>query len=476
MKRILMRAGKHPMTVMSPETTLATNPMGGNIGNLLFSHSSHRMLSRSDTEVVAHGLGFVGASAEQISADYDHLVLPMANAFRPAFRVHLDTIAALIEKLTIPVTVLSVGAQASLLNGTAELSPLDESVLRFCRAVLEKSPSIGVRGETTAQYLTDLGVPDVHAIGCPSSFLRGPGLRVEKPSERIDRDARVAFSVTSHVQEMGPVTMRHLDRFPNLTYVPQDVNSLDLMLWGTTNKGVGPDDPMPFHPSHPVFKRDLARFFVDPAPWIEYLSTVDFAFGARIHGNMAAILGGTPALLLAHDSRTLELARYHSIPYVLISDLEPDMDAVDFYAMADFTAFNDGQAGRWATFEQYLRQQGLDHAFDEPEQLERYDTEVSATEYPPPVRAISRNARWSDLDRVDWLYRATGQASRDAAELATRQAAQQRALESKVAALESQVAALERRIAALTAPLQGPRRAVRKVRTVAKRSLRRLPG
>lgn len=474
MKRILLRSGKHPLTVLSPETTAASNLMGGNVGNFLFSHSAHRMLSRTDTEVVSNGLGFIGKSAEQISADYDHLVLPMANAFRPAFRLHLDTITALIEKLTIPVTVLSVGAQASLVHGTAELSPLDQSVLRFCRAVLQNSPSIGVRGETTAQYLADLGVPDVHVIGCPSALLRGPGLRVEKTSKHIDRNAQVALSVTSHVREMGPVTMRHVDRFPNLTYIPQDVNSLSLMLWGTTDKTFEPDEPMPFHPMHPLFKRDQARFFVDPATWIQYLSSVDFAFGARIHGNMAAILAGTPALLLAHDSRTLELARYHDIPYVLIKDLEEDMDAVDFYAMADFTAFNDGQAKRWARFEQYLHQQGLDHAFDEPDQLARYDSAIAATDYPPPVRAISRNAKEVDLDRMDWLYRATGQAVRDAAALADRQATQQKVLERRVAVLESRAASLEGRLSALTAKIQRPRRALRKVHTATKRSIRRL--
>lgn len=435
MKRILMRSGKDPWTVMSPEATLSTNVIGGNSGNFLFSYSAHRMLSRSDTEVVSNGLGFTRVEADRVNAEHDHLVLPMANAFRPDFMKQLDIMSTLIEKLTIPVTVLSVGAQASLARGTADLSPLDESVLRFGRAVLERSPSIGVRGELTADYLTRLGLRDVEVIGCPSTFLHGPHLRVNKHPEHIDHSARVSLSVTPQVPEMGPVTMRHVRLFENLTYIPQDYSSLKLMLWGTPRAGFDAGDAMPFHPAHPVFRRDRARYFVDPKPWIEHLSTRDFAFGSRIHGNVAAILGGTPALLLAHDSRTLELARYHCIPFVLISDLESDMDAVDFYELADFGRFNDGQQARWNTFEAYLSKNGLSHAFDEPGQLERYDARVAAANFPAPVRAISRAATEGDLDRTDWLYRELGRTPEDVARLVRTVEAQGR----RIAALESQL-------------------------------------
>jgi hypothetical protein len=456
-----MRSGKDPWTVMSPEATLSTNVIGGNSGNFLFSYSSHRMLSRSDTEVVSNGLGFTHTKAAQIDEEFDHLVLPLANAFRPDFRKGLDILSTLIEKLTIPVTVLSVGAQASLARGTAELSPLDESVLRFGRAVLERSPSIGVRGDLTAEYLTKLGLRDVEVIGCPSTFFHGPHVRVDKPRDDIDHSARVSFSVTPQVLEMGDVTMRHVRRFANLTYIPQDQSTLQLMLWGNPRGGFDAQAAMPFHPAHPVFRRDLARFFVDPQPWIDYLSTVDFAFGDRIHGNIAAILAGTPALLLAHDSRTLELARYHSIPYVLISDLEPEMDAVDFYRMADFTAFNVGQQARWEKFERYLSTQGLAHAFDEPGQLDRYDARVAAADFPPPVRAISRDPRSADLDRVDWLYREVGRAPRDVARMAKALDAQG----ERIARLEAQLARVN--------PLSRPGRTWRQARAAAKRRLDR---
>ena len=54
--------------------------------------------------------------------------------------------------------------------------------------------------------------------------------------------------------------------------------------------------------------------FLDPWTWMDYLAGFDFAFGTRIHGTITALVSGTPGYLFAHDSRTLELARYFDDP------------------------------------------------------------------------------------------------------------------------------------------------------------------
>ena len=50
----------------------------------------------------------------------------------------------------------------------------------FVAAVLDRGPSIGVRGELTADFLRRLGSRDVEVIGCPSMFFHGPRLDVAK--------------------------------------------------------------------------------------------------------------------------------------------------------------------------------------------------------------------------------------------------------------------------------------------------------
>src|SRR5690554_6548458 len=147
MKRILIRAGKRPYDFVSPESTLAINTFGSNSGNYLFSTSAFRMLSRKDVEIVQFGLGIPKLSADEINDQFDHLVLPMANAFRPDFMPALQGLTNIIQDLRIPVTVLSVGAQAGTEMDTGQLSDLDETVKNFVGAVFDRSPRIGVIGE-----------------------------------------------------------------------------------------------------------------------------------------------------------------------------------------------------------------------------------------------------------------------------------------------------------------------------------------
>jgi hypothetical protein len=284
------------------------------------------------------------------------------------------------------VVVLGVGSQADVDNRTDRLAALEPTIRGFVEAVLERSPSIGVRGELTHEYLGRLGYRDVDVIGCPSLFLHGDKLRVEKRRPTLDPDAPVAINVSPYVKAMGPVVMHHVAHYPELVYVAQDIDTLELLLWGGADD-VAPDEPRPIHRAHPLFRDDQVRFFVDPWPWIDYLRGRDFSFGTRIHGNIAALLAGTPAVVLAHDSRTLELARYFEIPHRLMRDVAPDVDAADLYAEADFSGFNNGHAARWARFEAFLHRHGLEHAFEAGETTPTFEERIAATAYPPVVMA-----------------------------------------------------------------------------------------
>jgi len=66
------------------------------------------------------------------------------------------------------------------------------------------------------------------------------------------------------------------------------------------------------------------RFYSDYNSWIDYLRTRSFCVGTRIHGTIASIIAGTPALLVAHDSRTQELAKAMGIPYLLSSEIDTE--------------------------------------------------------------------------------------------------------------------------------------------------------
>jgi hypothetical protein len=400
MKHILLRARKDAFEVVSPEDSLVRNTIADNAGNLIFSMAAQRILETASTSVTVDRFAIDPGDADRINERYDAYVIPLANAFRPSYEPILHRLTALVRRLRIPVVVLGVGAQGDVRYRTERLRPIEPAVREFVGAVLDRSPSIGVRGELTLDYLAGLGFRDVEVIGCPSLFLHGGDLRVTKPRPTLDRDARLAINVSPYVTAMGPIVRHHLSRYPALTYIAQDIDTLELLLWGGIGEDVDPDDPRPIHGAHPLFRDDKVRFFVDPWPWLAYLRDVDFSFGTRIHGNIAALMAGTPAVVLAHDSRTLELARYFEIPHRLIGDVPADVDAADLYAEADFDAFNAGHPARFATFAAYLARHGLEHAFATSEPDPTFGARAAATPYPAAVTAASRRPAQGLASRV----------------------------------------------------------------------------
>jgi len=388
--RILLRSPKDPFEVVAPRTVYHRNLIGNNSGNLVFLHAAHRLLSVRGAEIEAGGMSFSPRMAPAVNERFDVFALPLANAFRNSFESQLQRMTAFIERLTIPVVVLGVGAQSDAKYDFARIKKVETSVRRFVSAVLDRAPTIGVRGELTAEYLRGLGFHDVEVIGCPSMFLHGDRLAVTKRQPTLERDARVSINVSPYVKAMGPIVMSHVAQYPNLTYIAQDLDTLGMLLRGP-NPSIDAtrDDPIPRHTSHPLFQQRRVRFYVEPWPWIDDLRSVDFSFGTRIHGNIAALLAGTPAYVFAHDSRTLELARYFGIPHRPMRDVPSEIDAAELYEEADFTSLVEGHADRFATFAGYLRRHGLRHVFEDGERPSDFTDRLAATRFPPAVRVSS---------------------------------------------------------------------------------------
>ncbi|HZL75988.1 MAG TPA: polysaccharide pyruvyl transferase family protein [Propionibacteriaceae bacterium] len=392
MPQILIRAHKNPFTVADADTTYRQNLIGNNTGNLVFSQAVYRLLSAAGADVETSGLA--RSHPRVINSRFDHVVIPLANAFRSTYLETLDALSNLIEQLSIPVTVLGVGSQASLKGVYKGADTVDPATTRFVRAVLNRSPSIGVRGDHTRDYLKSLGFGDEHVkvIGCPSMFMYGPNLKVEKKVESLSYDSPIAFNVSPYVPEMGPLSLYAAEHFPNLVYMAQNIQTLELMLYGSYPKGKRMNamaaSGAPITLEHPLIRSDRVRFFLDPKTWFEHLAEYDFSFGTRIHGNIAALLAGTPALLLAHDSRTLELAEYHEIPHRTITSIEDDADPLSLYAECDWNRLNKAHPDRWDSFASFLGEHRLTNVYDDGQDPSDFDSRLAATEFPPPVRTL----------------------------------------------------------------------------------------
>ena len=450
--RYLMRLGKTPFDVVDPFLTLERNLLGTNSGNLVYGAAAHKLFSTADTIVDANHYRINAGMAAQVNDEYDGFILPLANAFRPEFEGQLLRTAQFLERLTIPFLMLSGGAQLPLDGDPAALKAMEPTVKRFARAVLNGSSALSVRGEMTADYLASLGFRDVEVIGCPSLALHGPGHRVEVP-ETLRHGAPIAYNLETKDPFGGDLVEDAEARYA-ATYIPQEHGTLELMLWAS-EPYVANDPRLPLERSHPQFTASRAEFFIDAHPWFDRLATMDFSFGARAHGNIAAILAGTPAVMLAHDSRTLELARYHGIPSLVRgADGQPG-SVQELFSHADFTEFNRGHAERFETLSRFIHDNGFSHIYDPGQEaaLAAYEQRVAGTEFAPAVRPTWLEDPPAAVQRHAVLQDREARRKKDQAEL-------RRTTAARAAKSAERITALERRLDAAEADLAATRRAV----------------
>lgn len=347
-----------------------------NVGNLVFAHSVYKALSAPgvDIDIDDYRLTLEDTyadEAELINEAYDAFVLPLCNAFRVPYRNSLVRMTRTIKRLRIPCIVTGVGAQFSIDGGYDELASIDDAVRDFVSAVLDRSASISVRGEITRDYLLHLGFPtdSVDVIGCPSMFYNGTEMNVRKgPLQRI------AFNHTPMSDpRILPLTRYFNDHTQDVTFVPQ---TRSLML--PFSKGKYPDPNTPISPENPpprLFQPGKVEFIGDVVPWIDFMRGQSLAIGTRIHGNIVALLADTPAHVVVHDTRTLELARYFEIPHTLLGDLE-GFDVRTVYERSDYEELNRNHPKRLRTYADFLEKNGLSHILYDADAMRRHEASV----------------------------------------------------------------------------------------------------
>lgn len=416
MTSLLIRGGKSPLTVLSPEQHLATTRVASyaaNSGNILFTSAVHRAVSIPGVEVVTDGHRFdwqdvPDSVAGKMNERFDRYVLPLADAFRPGFAKNLKRLTHFIERLDMPVTVVGVGATLPLGDSVDSIDPEHAEIIRrFTRAVLERSATIGVRGRTTADLLTHLGFGEesVRVIGCPSMFRNGALPAPTRRTAALDQSSRVALHATPGVPNVPEFVDSVTSRYPQSRLIAQLTPTLELLVWG--DEPAATDDEFPrLTRDHPLYQEDRVRFFVDAPPWIDYLRTFDFTIGTRIHGTIASLCAGTPAVLLAHDTRTAELAEYHGIPYRQFSDFDPAHGLENLYDSIELDDFEERQQHTFRRYQDFLVENELSSIFTTDSPNEEYDAALSTLPFPGPVHSLMASGalgREQIVARLSWL-------------------------------------------------------------------------
>lgn len=406
MKKFLIRAGISPLDNATAERTLVNNTIGGNVGNLLYGHGIMRTLTTSpDVEFTPtyHTVGWHGMSAEEINEKFDCFVIPLADAFREKFVGELQRLTTLIGKLKIPCIVIGAGLRAPLPEKEKITHfPFDNEVKVFIKTVLKKSALVGVRGELTGKYLERLGFRegrDFEAIGCPSMY--GFGRNISIRDTDITENSRVCVNSTVFATQKDLKFIRsNMERFQNAYFLPQYRKELELVFLGNEFK-TSQKQYYPTKATDAAYQNGRMKFFCNVPTWFDFLRTVDFSFGARLHGNIAATLVGTPNIMIVKDLRMRELADYHGLCHVDTSEIKEDTDIFSLIEKADFHCAEKKQAENLSRYTAFLEKNGLDHIYkggaDGAEAP--FDEKLRSISLTQPVEPVSQLSTEQQLER-----------------------------------------------------------------------------
>ena len=303
--------------------------------------------------------------------NFDAVVITMSNAVRrgPSDGALLPA----IKHINIPIYVVGLGLQQRLDGG---LNELDEDMAELLRLLNEKAVLFGVRGHSTRRWLSKANLTNAQALGCPSMFAYPINIAKLKAPEKVDR-----YFVAGHLEKR--YLNKKSDRAVNLikafqgrscAYVFQDeLPTYDIKDHiGLYDEATGKLDQStvadyiekivgirpPFHTYYS---------FNEAGSWRQAALHYDVYIGDRIHGGVAAMQAGVPALILYEDTRVAELTEYHGIPSCRVSEFaELGVEAaISKYLGADaITKFKTKYADGLRKYQKVMTSAGLRLAND----------------------------------------------------------------------------------------------------------------
>ena len=309
----------------NPEVIVKTNT---NTGDFFVHDATLRLI---EAEVVEHSQykNYEKEEIARLNSEFDIAILRGSNYIHQNY--DWSDVLQLIEGLTIPIVAFGIGCQAS-----SKGVELPEQAMRALKTIAEKSTSIGVRGEYTADFLSSIGIKNVDIVGCPSILRRNePALKVNfKPIEEIRR-----VGLTTHKSlagmycddpkrtiELQKSLIEELYRDYQLTIVGQGETEEKILFYKFKERYGEVVDRLTrigwisslHDPSLAAYSSTIF-FGTSALEYAENAKSLDLAIGVRLHGNVMALAHGVPAIFVVYDSRTREFANLFDLPQIDIS-------------------------------------------------------------------------------------------------------------------------------------------------------------
>ncbi|MCE7765138.1 hypothetical protein GQL56_21015 [Pseudomonas putida] len=336
-----------------------------NIGDIVYAHAGAMLTSGRNFQAWDFRM-----TAEEVNERFSSVVffIPCRIAPHPYDRdgYPYGFVTEFIEKLKIPFFSLGESIQAREYAYIPDFhKALSPAVVRYLSVIADRSPVVGTRGNYSAEVLNGLGIKNAVPLGCPSLYLNGPSLLrslldVPKNPERV----AVCYSnyqgnTHSRIDDFLRLASQHNYHYveqvfgllTQALYYPGKVRAADIYAARRFYKDMAP--------VLALLKQKRVRYFTNYSLWKDFLGTMDFAFGARMHGLTPALHAGKPAMFIAHDARVREMCEFFSLPFVAEHDLPASMDIDFFLSRCDYSATLPRYQEAYSRFVQTLRAHGL---------------------------------------------------------------------------------------------------------------------
>lgn len=295
---------------------------GNNTGNLLFTAAIYSQLKNAE-------LIMGQDKPDELRNRYDQICIPAANWIYPKF--DFGWLAEILEKSRLPVCCVGLGAQID----ASQVGNLTPGTLRLLHVLSDRSTRIGVRGSQTADLMNKLGIKNVEVLGCPSLFQAFGIPKIEFPEP--DTAWAVGGSFTRFVLSPGREDQfqqklaRYLFRVADRIYFQSEIEEIRFLAKeSSVSRALANFYLQPTDVVEATLKRK-GRCFNNLDDWIDDLKDCSVFFSSRIHGCVASVLAGRPAILLTHDVRTRELAESMALANFPIENVKfDDLEAKDW--------------------------------------------------------------------------------------------------------------------------------------------------
>jgi polysaccharide pyruvyl transferase len=396
MEKMLIRCGISPLDNFNPSKMIVRNSIGSNIGNLAYQFSIFRTVLKEDVSLVPDRYGgdrgyITSYNSKKINNNYSAYICPMANAFRSNFITKLNKLTELFKELDIPVIIPGIGLNGSLENDGYENFSFDQDVVNFVDSVIENGNIMGVRGNITRNYLSNLGFKenrDFMVIGCPSMFTFGSHLKIK--DVKIDENSKIALNSGPFGSLIENIISRTMNEFPNYYFIPQLITELKLCYLGKPSLKIN-NHNYPRSMESNSYKNNRVKVPISAYTWIKFLKTVDLSFGARLHGNIMATIAGTPSIMILKDARMKEIAEYHDLTRIYEHELN-DLNSInDIIDNIDFKSPEKNHKKLFKNYLKFWKKNNIETVFDKNINVKKVpiDNFIEKVHTKPPIETIS---------------------------------------------------------------------------------------